>query len=79
MRKAMESGSEVSAVRACPFCGNTEVKVRRIPRDGVNLFRDRYAVQCPYYNGGCGAEGGWRRTADEAVVSWNTRRRVRRD
>ena len=69
----------MSEIRPCPFCGNRKAMVRRIPRDGVQLYRDRYAVLCPYWDDGCGAEGGWRTSKVEAVAVWNERRRARRE
>lgn len=60
-------------MRACPFCGFTAPVLITIP--GQDGFRDRYAVQCPYYDGGCGAEGGWRHYKEEAIEVWNQRKR----
>ena len=60
-------------VKRCPFCGYSDPEMVVIPgRDG---FRTRFAIRCNYDNGGCGAEGGWRHSPDEAVDAWNQRRR----
>lgn len=60
-------------MRACPFCGFTYTVLITIP--GLDGFRDRYAVRCPYDEGGCGAEGGWRHYKEEAIEVWNQRKR----
>ena len=64
-------------IRECPHCAFPGAVLITIPgRDG---FRDRYAVRCPYDDGGCGAEGGWRHYKEEAIEAWNERRRVYRE
>lgn len=66
-------------LRPCPFCGNPYVEFVYYPADGVRLFRGRLAVQCNYDSGGCGAEGGWRHSVEEARDVWNERRRKYRE
>ena len=71
----MESRKK-SEPRRCPFCGFEGVRVIRYARDGVHLYRDRYVVRCDFRDGGCGAEGGMRRSPEEALDVWNQRKRV---
>lgn len=42
-------------------------------KPGRNGFRDLYFVRCRYDEGGCGGEGGWRHSKEEAVNAWNKR------
>ena len=63
----------LKAFRACPFCGNPYPHLRVI--QGEDGFRDRYCILCDYAEGGCGAEGGWRHSMEEAIAIWNDRRR----
>lgn len=70
----MESRKK-SDLKRCPFCGFKGVRLIRYPRDGVHLYSDRYAVLCDWRDGGCGAEGGLRKSADEAKEVWNQRKR----
>lgn len=55
----------------CPFCGFKEPHVTVHP--GVDGFRDRYSVLCDYRDGGCGADGPWYHSREEAVGAWNRR------
>lgn len=59
-------------LKPCPFCGYKRPILRKIfaKNDG---WRDRYSVLCNYDEGGCGAEGGWRHYAEEAIMVWNRR------
>ena len=67
---------EETDLKPCPFCGNREPVMRRIPEDGKNLFHDRYVVQCEYTGDefGCGAESGYGYTYQHAASLWNTRK-----
>ena len=58
--------------KPCPFCGNDDT-IRSIVYPGEEGFRDRFAIRCDYSFGGCGAEGGWRHSEDEAIDVWNGR------
>lgn len=58
-------------LKPCPFCGKNAVVLTR--QKGENGWRDWYYVLCDYDFGGCGASGGWRHYAQEAVDVWNTR------
>ena len=62
-------------LKPCPFCGNKELTMNYYPADGVNYFRDRYAVTCDYRKGGCGAESGHYHSVAEAEYVWNQRKR----
>jgi Lar family restriction alleviation protein len=55
----------------CPFCGEAP---KIVVYKGKNGFRDRFAVQCSYVDGGCGAEGGQRHSKEEAIEAWNRRK-----
>ena len=55
----------------CPFCKAAPKIVVYKGKDG---FRDRFAVQCAYDEGGCGAEGGQRHNREEAIEVWNRRK-----
>lgn len=55
----------------CPFCGFKEPHVTVHP--GAEGFRDRFSVLCDYRYGGCGADGPWRHSREEAVEDWNRR------
>lgn len=58
-----------------PFCGEAPKIVVYKGKDG---FRDRFAAQCAYDEGGCGAEGGQRHSRDEAISIWNERKFILR-
>ena len=62
-------------LKPCPFCGNPNVRVSYYHPDGVNRYRERYAVQCGYDDGGCGAESGHYHSIVEAAYMWNQRKR----
>ena len=56
----------------CPHCSSpTAPRITII--EGKDGFRHRYAVLCDYENGGCGAEGGYRHSEEEAIAVWNER------
>ena len=58
----------------CPFCGGRNVKViERKRHAGKETEKVSYAVLCNYREGGCGANGGRRRTPLEAKIVWNQR------
>jgi hypothetical protein len=63
-------------LKPCPFCGNTELKIKVYKKDDVNFFSDKYAVQCEYSGSdfGCGAEGQINKHKDIAIDCWNTRK-----
>lgn len=58
-------------ITRCPFCGFKEPHVTVHP--GADGFRDRYSVLCDYRDGGCGADGPWYHSREEAVDAWNRR------
>lgn len=58
----------------CPFCGGRNAYVlERKGRNGNKNNKTSYAVICDYKKGGCGANGGRRKTALEAKIVWNQR------
>ena len=66
----------MSKLKKCPFCGNKNIFVGRDweiagldEGDGTGYF----AAVCDYLNGGCGAAGGYRKTKEEAIATWNKR------
>lgn len=62
----------LSKILFCPHCSsNTAPRITII--EGKDGFRNRYAVLCDYENGGCGAEGGYRHSEEEAIAVWNER------
>ena len=61
----------MTEITHCPFCGFKEPHVTVNP--GVDGFRDRYSVLCDYQDGGCGADGPWRHSREEAIEDWNRR------
>ena len=64
-----------SRLKRCPFCGNPNVRIVKYAADGHKRFTDRYAVLCDYTYNGCGSESGHWKSAEEAVVAWNERKR----
>ena len=62
-------------LRPCPFCAFTHPKVVLLPPDDVSRFTLKYMVVCDYRDGGCGAATGWCETSQEAMESWNQRRK----
>ena len=65
----------MSELKPCPFCGSADAP-RLYTRHGKDGWRDRYMVICDYEDGGCGSEGGWYTTDDEAVECWNRRKLI---
>ena len=55
----------------CPFCGFKKPHIAINPGDG--LLDCYYSVLCDYRDGGCGADGPWRRSREEAIEDWNRR------
>ena len=66
---------KIGKLRACPFCGRPDPVIRVIEADGERMYQNRYAVLCHYEYGGCGAEGGFGYSPEEAIALWNERRR----
>lgn len=62
----------LSKILFCPHCSSTTAP-RITIIEGKDGFRNRYAVLCDYDNGGCGAEGGYRHSEEEAISVWNER------
>ena len=64
-------------LKHCPFCGKTDtVKCLReseIKEEEAN-GEDYFTVICDYQYGGCGSSGGYRKTEEDAIKLWNTRR-----
>lgn len=59
----------------CPFCGKTnalkfveDFEIIAIPYSAGHL-----RIVCSSSYGGCGAAGGFRESADEAIEAWNRR------
>ncbi len=59
------------ALKPCPFCGNTRIKVDKY-RTAIGVH---YYAQCDYAFGGCGAELASRISRKEAIKDWNSRAR----
>lgn len=59
-------------LKHCPFCGSGEAP-KIVMLKGKDGFRNRYAVICYYWEGGCGAEGGIYHSEAEAIEAWNRR------
>ncbi len=57
---SMEMSEEIK-LKPCPFCGGNDVVAEETYTSGY--------VRCR----GCGAEGGFRYSHDEAVAAWNRR------
>ena len=57
---SMEMSEEIK-LKPCPFCGGNDVVAEETYMSGY--------VRCR----GCGAEGGFRYSHDEAVAAWNRR------
>ena len=62
-------------LRPCPFCAFPYPKVVVLPRKAPERFTIKYMVVCDYRNGGCGAASGWCASAQEAIESWNQRKK----
>lgn len=59
----------------CPMCGKTD-SVRLLKANFT--YYDNYKVVCSIFFHGCGASGGYARTAEAAKAAWNTRAVVSR-
>ncbi len=69
-------------VGVCPFCGQRaggvggagdgSVVVKEVRKNGYG----NYQVICNYLKGGCGASGGFGRSAEDAWRKWNVRKGV---
>lgn len=66
-------------LRACPLCGNPNVRIAAYAENGVERYMVKYAVLCDWRDGGCGCESGHYTSREEAVTRWNERRRVWRN
>ena len=62
-------------LKPCPFCAFTHPKVVVLPRKASERFTIKYMVVCDYRDGGCGAASGWCASAQEAIDSWNQRKK----
>lgn len=74
-------------LKACPFCGNTVAPtvMGASELSGCDCYTDSTycvvvcsmnetsPVPLDYWHNGCGASGGYRPTADEAIAAWNRR------
>lgn len=60
-------------LKACPFCGFDSPCLATYEQDGVNRFSNKYAIQCAYHFGGCGAEGPHYKIKEESIEAWNRR------
>lgn len=58
-------------IARCPFCGFKDPHI--VTHAMVDGFRDRFSVLCDYRDGGCGADGPWYHSRDEAILAWNRR------
>lgn len=66
-----DGASRTTRLEKCPFCGSQiSLLIVEHPQDG---FGSRYAVLCDYREGGCGAEGPWYHSPEEAEWAWNNR------
>ena len=63
------------ALKPCPFCGNTSIKVGKYRAvAGVH-----YYAQCDYEQGGCGAELASRVSKKCAIEDWNKREETKQE
>lgn len=63
----------------CPFCGKTDTLIMADDWDDLAVLDveptsdNSFAVTCDFTAGGCGAQGGYRKTPEDAEAAWNTR------
>lgn len=55
------------ALKPCPFCGSTDVKLFQFTQGDYE--EELYCVECV----GCEADTGYKYSEDEAVAAWNSR------
>lgn len=71
----VESKQNEAKIAVCPFCGQAVARVVTFSELTYNEIDDdnSYCVCCSYPDGGCGACGGFRGSAEEAIKVWNQR------
>lgn len=63
----------------CPFCGKTDTLIMADDWDDLAVLDveptsdNSFAVTCDFTAGGCGAQGGYRKTPEDAEAAWNAR------
>lgn len=57
-------------LKPCPFCGAEEFTTVIEDEDDNSYF----LVSCDASNGGCGASCGYKRSEEDAITEWNTRK-----
>lgn len=62
----------MTEITRCPFCGFKEPHLvnNLVPDDFLNSY---YSVRCDCRDGGCGADGPWYHSREEAIWAWNRR------
>ena len=65
----------MEVIKSCPFCAFPYPNVVVLPPDDKERFTLKYMVVCDYRHGGCGAASGWCASVQEAIDSWNQRKR----
>ena len=60
-------------VKSCLFCGNDNLEIVRRGEGFHSELETGWIVRCNYLKGGCGANGGSRETAQEAIYVCNAR------
>ena len=63
--------NKTPTLKPCPFCGGSNsLSIAEHPQEG---FGSRYSILCDYREGGCGADGPWYHSPEEAAWAWNRR------
>ena len=66
-------------LKPCPFCGKTDTLIMADDWDDLAVLDveptsdNSFAVTCDFTAGGCGAQGGYRKTPEDAEAAWNAR------
>lgn len=69
--KRHQSERQIPELEKCPFCGGKYcLTIVTHPQEG---FGSRYSILCDYREGGCGADGPWYHSPEEAAWAWNQR------
>lgn len=64
----------MSELKPCPFCGEGKPELQDSGDPSTTAYDHSFcSIVCSTYEGGCGAVGGWKPTAQEAIEAWNKR------
>ena len=70
----------MNGLNSCPFCGKSDSVMYSNCKDLGDcqnweecVIPGHIAVVCSFLSGGCGASGGYRKTAEEAADAWDQR------